>query len=81
MPLILQAVDVRGPLRWRWLLTDEATGNPLADHEVTLDPEAPQLRAFGDVYTERLRSCLDDLLRDADQAERGGGVRADATVA
>jgi DivIVA domain-containing protein len=43
--------------------------------------ELAYLRAFGDVYTERLRSCLDDLLRDAGQAERGGGVRADATVA
>jgi len=50
MSLVLQAVDVRGPSRWRWLLTDEATGNPLADHEVTLDPDTLQLRAFGDVY-------------------------------
>jgi hypothetical protein len=50
MSLILQAVDVRGPLRWRWLLTDEDTGNPLADHEVALDADAPQVRAFGDVY-------------------------------
>jgi hypothetical protein len=32
---VLQAVDVRGPLRWRWLLTDEATGNPLADHQAS----------------------------------------------
>jgi hypothetical protein len=23
MGLLLQAVDVGGPLRWRWLLTDE----------------------------------------------------------
>jgi len=46
--------------------------------------ELAYLRAFGDVYTERLRSCLDDLLREADQAdqaERGGGAPADATVA
>jgi hypothetical protein len=43
--------------------------------------ELAYLRAFGDVYTERLRSCLDDLLCEADQAERGGGAPADATVA
>ncbi|HXL93926.1 MAG TPA: hypothetical protein VN969_33750 [Streptosporangiaceae bacterium] len=50
MSLILQAVDVRGLLRWRWLLTDGDTGNPLADHEVALDADAPQVRAFEDVY-------------------------------
>jgi DivIVA domain-containing protein len=43
--------------------------------------ELAYLRAFGDVYTERLRSCLDDLLREADQAGQGGGAQADATVA
>jgi hypothetical protein len=48
--LVLQAVEVRGPSRWRWLLTDEGTGNPLADHEVALDPDAAEVRAFGDVY-------------------------------
>ena len=50
MTLVLQAVEVRGPGRWRWLLTDGQTGVPLADHQVMLDPDAPQLRAFGDVY-------------------------------
>jgi hypothetical protein len=48
--LVLQAVEIRGPSRWRWVLTDEATGNPLADHEVMLDPDAAEVRAFGDVY-------------------------------
>jgi CHAT domain len=48
--LVLQAVEVRGPGRWRWLLTDEATGNSLADHEVTLDADAAEMAAFGDVY-------------------------------
>jgi hypothetical protein len=43
--LVLQAVEVRGPSRWRWLLTDEGTGNPLADHEVALDPDAAEARA------------------------------------
>ena len=36
------------------------------------------LRAFSDVYTERLRSCLDDLLREAGQAERGDAGRTGA---
>jgi hypothetical protein len=48
--LVLRAVDVRGPLRWRWLLTDDQTGAPLADHEVALDAGAAEVRAFGDVY-------------------------------
>jgi hypothetical protein len=48
--LVLQAVEVRGPLRWRWLLTDETTGNPLADHQVALDADAARVRAFGDVF-------------------------------
>jgi hypothetical protein len=48
--LVLQAVDVRGPSRWRWLLTDEATGNPLADHQVAVDGDEARVRAFGDVF-------------------------------
>jgi hypothetical protein len=47
--LVLQAVDVRGPSRWRWLLTDDVTGNPLADHQVVLDADEPRMRAFGNV--------------------------------
>jgi hypothetical protein len=31
MGLLLEAVDADGPWRWRWLLTDEETGNPIAD--------------------------------------------------
>ena len=50
MTLVLQAVDVRGPSRWRWLLTDEATGNPLADHQVAVDGDEARVRAFGDVF-------------------------------
>ena len=48
--LVLQAVDVAGPWRWRWLLTDEESGRPLADHAVELDPAAGELAAFGDLY-------------------------------
>jgi hypothetical protein len=45
--LVLQAVDMRGPSRWRWLLTDEESGQPLADHQVVLEVDAARLRAFG----------------------------------
>jgi hypothetical protein len=47
--LVLQAVDMRGPSRWRWLLTDEESGQPLADHQVVLEVDAARLRAFGGV--------------------------------
>jgi tetratricopeptide (TPR) repeat protein len=48
--LLLQAVDAAGPWRWRWLLTDTDTGEPLADHEVDLDPASDEVAAFGDLY-------------------------------
>jgi CHAT domain len=48
--LVLRAVDVRGPTRWRWLLTDDRTGATLADHPVVLDTDAVEMRAFSDVH-------------------------------
>jgi hypothetical protein len=36
--LIPSAEEFSGPRRWRWRLTEEDTGRPLADHEVDLDP-------------------------------------------
>ena len=50
MGLLLEAVEVAGPLRWRWLLTDEETGAALADHLVDLDPRSAEVTAFGDLY-------------------------------
>lgn len=50
MGLVLQAVDVTSPYRWRWLLSDEKTGRPLADHLVSLDPLAEEVEAFRDLY-------------------------------
>ena len=44
--------------------------SPAAVREVRA--ELAYLRTFGDVYTERLRTCLDDLLRDAGFAPRRG---------
>jgi hypothetical protein len=40
MGLLLEAVDVGGPLAWRWLLRDEESGNSLADQLVRLDPKS-----------------------------------------
>ncbi|HKR52018.1 MAG TPA: hypothetical protein VJT72_21055 [Pseudonocardiaceae bacterium] len=50
MGLVLRAVDVAGPYRWRWLLVDERSGVLLADHQVELDPGADETAAFGDLY-------------------------------
>ncbi|WP_269799874.1 CHAT domain-containing protein [Pseudofrankia saprophytica] len=44
--LVLQAVDVDGPLRWRWLLLDGATDRPVADHQVELNPKDWRFQAF-----------------------------------
>jgi hypothetical protein len=49
--LLLRVVEVRdGGLGWRWLLTDEDSGTPLADHTVALDPTRPSAEAFGDLH-------------------------------
>jgi tetratricopeptide (TPR) repeat protein len=54
MGLLLQAVDVAGslpvPLRWRWRLTDEGTGEVLAEHLVDLDAGCAELAMVRDLY-------------------------------
>ena len=50
MGLVLRAVEVAGPHRWRWLLIDEFSGAPLADHQVELDPESAEVEAFAELY-------------------------------
>jgi hypothetical protein len=50
MGLLLEAVEAEGPWRWRWLLSDEETGNPIADHMVRLDPESVEVTRFTDLY-------------------------------
>ncbi len=60
MRLVLRAVDVDGPYRWRWLLVDERSGVSLADHWVELDPGTVETEAFGDLYRfVRLRANPD----------------------
>lgn len=46
--------------------------SPAAVREVRA--ELAYLRTFGDVYTERLRACLDDLLRDTGWADDHDGA-------
>ena len=48
--LRLEVRDFGGPLRWRWLLTDEDTGVPRADHQVDLAGVPGEFAAFGDLY-------------------------------
>ena len=68
MNLLLSAVDVVGPLRWRWELRDEATGEVIAEHHVALDDPADssQVDALGDLY-EYVRWHIDPLWRDDEQ--------------
>jgi hypothetical protein len=65
--LVLRAVEVAGPLRWRWLLSDAETGVPLADHRVDLDPGSAEVARFGDLYGYALAYAAPDR-RVADEA-------------
>ncbi len=66
--LLLSAVDVVGPLRWRWELRDEATGEVIAEHHVSLDDpvDSSQVDAFGDLHAY-VRWHADPLWRDDEQ--------------
>ena len=48
--LRLEVRDFEGPLRWRWLLSEEGTGAPLADHQVDLAGAPGEFEAFTDLY-------------------------------
>ena len=65
--LVLRAVDVTSQWQWRWLLSDEESGQPLADHVVKLDPAGDEVALFGDLYEcARWRAAPDR--RDEDGA-------------
>ncbi|MGH3853033.1 MAG: CHAT domain-containing protein [Pseudonocardiaceae bacterium] len=68
MGLVLRAVEVAGPHRWRWLLVDESSGTPLADHQVELDPGSAEVQAFAELY-RFLRWRADPDRRVASEAE------------
>jgi tetratricopeptide (TPR) repeat protein len=48
--LLLRAVDVAGPMRWRWLVTDEGTGEQVADYQVDLESVPGEVARFRDLY-------------------------------
>jgi tetratricopeptide (TPR) repeat protein len=48
--LRLEVRDFEGPLRWRWLLCEEGSGAPLADHLVDLAGAVGEFEAFTDLY-------------------------------
>src|SRR5690348_8817291 len=50
MGLCLEAVDVKGPARWRWVLTDEESDTFLGEHHVQLDESAQEYQALADLY-------------------------------
>ncbi|MGH3979572.1 MAG: CHAT domain-containing protein, partial [Pseudonocardiaceae bacterium] len=73
--LVLRAVEVAGRHRWRWLLVDESSGAPLADHRVELDPKAVETEAFEDLY-RFLRWRAEPDRRVASEAELAARVGA-----
>ncbi len=48
--LRLEVADFEDPLRWRWLLSEEGTGRPVADHQVVLDASSDEFGAFTGLY-------------------------------
>ena len=73
--LRLEVRDFAGPLRWRWLLSDEDTGVPLADHQVDLAGGPGEFAAFADLYRYLRWNAVPDR-RTASEAEIAGRVGA-----
>jgi hypothetical protein len=67
--------DFEGPLRWRWLLAEEDTGAPLADHRVDLAGAPGEFEAFADLYRYLRRYAVPDR-RTASEAEIAARVGA-----
>lgn len=71
MALTLRAVDVSGPTRWRWELSDGSRA--VAVHEVELDPSTVEYAAFEDLYGYLRRSPgTDPIAAGAGLVERVG---------
>ena len=66
--LVLGVAEFAGPRRWRWLLTDEDTGQPLADHQVSLEGEPGDFEAFTGLYRYLRWNAVPDR-RTASEAE------------
>src|ERR1035437_11170504 len=77
--LRLDAVEFVDVARWRWVLTDETSGELAADHEVRLDASCWQFDAFADpVGYLSWHAAPDRRTRGEARivAELGGGIAA-----
>ena len=74
--LRLEVRDFAGVLRWRWLLSDEGSGAPLADHQVDLAGEPGEFAAFTDLYRYLRWNAAPDrrTASETDIAGAGGSV-------
>ena len=73
--LRLEVRDLEGPLRWRWLLSEEGSGAPLADHRVDLAGAPGEFEAFTDLYRYLRHYAVPDR-RTASEAEIAARVGA-----
>jgi tetratricopeptide (TPR) repeat protein len=74
---MLEAVDVAGPWRWRWMLRDDSTGDIIADHVVELDPASDEVARFGDLYRyARWRAAPDRRALDEERIVAEAGAWA-----
>ncbi len=73
--LRLEVRDFGESLRWRWLLSDEDTGVPLADHQVDLAGVSGEFAAFADLYRYLRWNAVPDR-RAVSEAEIAGRVGA-----
>src|ERR1700743_2342808 len=73
--LRLEVCDFAGPLQWRWLVSEEDTGAPLADHQVDLAGVPDEFTAFTDLYRYLRWNAVPDR-RTASETEIAGRVGA-----
>ena len=80
--LRLEVRDLEGPLRWRWLLSEEGSGAPLADHRVDLAGAPGEFAAFADLYRYLRHYAVPDrrTSSETDIAARVGTWAGDAVL-
>ncbi len=73
MTQTLTAVEVAGPHRWRWVLSD-GSGRVLADHQVDLDVDTAEYEAFSDLvgHLDRHRLPHDPIGSETAAVDRVG---------
>jgi tetratricopeptide (TPR) repeat protein len=64
--LRLEVRDFESPVRWRWLLTREGSGAPLADHQVNLSGASWEFGAFEDMYQYLRWNAVPDRRADSE---------------